>query len=167
MTACLFLHSLCTRWIASSKARSKTVFGHLKRFNRIQFLSQEFAFAFAGVSVQPAKFCFSRFLCVLLDNFYHFLFSCYCGQQGEVACLCNLRKIPAHIVQTADPWFAFYFRTLHLSLNCNKNKQYLNEEGVEKVHFFKVLNASSFFSFLGCPKSPNGGCPSIFLGLAS
>ena len=29
-TACLFLQSLCARWIASARARAKTVFGHLK-----------------------------------------------------------------------------------------------------------------------------------------
>ena len=29
-TACLFLQSLCTRWITSARARAKTVFGHLK-----------------------------------------------------------------------------------------------------------------------------------------
>ena len=30
LTACLFLQSLCARWIASGKAHAKTVFGHLK-----------------------------------------------------------------------------------------------------------------------------------------
>ena len=29
-TACLFLPSLCTCWIASARVRAKTVFGHLK-----------------------------------------------------------------------------------------------------------------------------------------
>ena len=29
-TACLFLQSLCARWIASARARAKTLFGHLK-----------------------------------------------------------------------------------------------------------------------------------------
>ena len=37
-TACLFEQSLCTRWIASARARAKTVFGHLKSYlkNRLQ-----------------------------------------------------------------------------------------------------------------------------------
>ena len=41
-TACLFLPSLCTRWIASARARAKTVFGHLIAWVGLILFNPEF-----------------------------------------------------------------------------------------------------------------------------
>jgi len=139
LTACLFLESLCARWIASAKAHAKTVFGHLKLNQRKVVRDSKSAVAMIFLLKTYQK----RFLCYHLPWSFKifvnvFAFLCVKANSKEI---CEEISFPS-----------FFFRKILMSAFCCDSMLIISKKmrgyphfslwipiALAKIYFFRMV----------------------------